>query len=98
MASVADLVEPAALRERAGEYLHRAAEVLRDGGHVRLVEFGPTRVTAAVDDDGTRSVALDSATGELVATCNCGLPASNGLCPHIVAAAIETWLRAPRRG
>jgi uncharacterized Zn finger protein len=98
MASVADLVEPVALRERAGEYLQRAGEVLREGGHVRLVEFGPMRVTAEVDDGGTRSVALESAPSGLEATCNCDLPTSNELCPHIVAAAIETWLRAPKRG
>jgi uncharacterized Zn finger protein len=95
MTSVADLAEPETLRERAGEYLHRAGEALRENGRVRIVEFGPTRVTAEVDDDATRSVALESTTGELAATCNCDLPSANGLCPHIVAVAIETWLRAP---
>jgi uncharacterized Zn finger protein len=98
VASVADLVEPEALLERAGEYLQRAGEVLRDGGHVRLVEFGPMRVTAEVEDEGTRSVSLESAAGELRATCNCDLSSPNGLCPHIVAVAIETWIRAPSRG
>jgi uncharacterized Zn finger protein len=97
MASVADLVEPDAILERAGEYLQRAGEVLRDGGHVRLVEFGPTRVTAEVDDGGTRSVALESAPSGLEATCDCGAPSATGLCPHVVAAAIETWHRAPNR-
>jgi uncharacterized Zn finger protein len=95
MASVADLVEPEALRERAGEYLHRAGEVLRESGRVRIVEFAPTRVTAEVDDGGTRSVALESIDGEFAATCDCGQPSANGLCPHVVAVAIETWHRAP---
>jgi uncharacterized Zn finger protein len=95
VATLADLVAPDLLRERAGEYLHRAGEVLRDSSRVRIVEFGPTRVAAEVDDGGARSVVLDSTTGELTATCDCGLPSANGLCPHIVAVAIETWLRAP---
>lgn len=98
MASVADLVEPEALLERAGEYLQRAGEVLRDGGHVRLVEFGPMRVTAEVEDEGTRSVSLESSPSGLEATCDCGTPSRTGLCPHIVAVAIETWIRAPSRG
>jgi uncharacterized Zn finger protein len=98
MASVADLVEPEALRDRAGEYLYRAGEVLRESGRVRIVQFGPMRVTAEVnDDDATRGVALESMSGELAATCNCGLPSANGLCPHIVAVAIDTWHQAPNR-
>jgi uncharacterized Zn finger protein len=95
VATLADLVAPDLLRERAGEYLYRAGEVLRDSNRVRIVEVGATRVTADVDDAGTRSVLLDATTGELTATCDCGLPSANGLCPHIVAVAIETWLRAP---
>ena len=97
MPSVADLVEPAALRERAGEYLQRAGEVLRQHGHVRIAAFGPVRVTASVDDGGTRSVGLEVATDGLRATCDCGKPSATGLCPHIVAVAIETWQRAPKR-
>jgi uncharacterized Zn finger protein len=97
VASVADLVEPEALLERAGEYLQRAGEVLRASGHVRLVDFGPQRVTAAVEDGGARTVVLEVGPNGLVPTCNCGLPSANGLCPHVVAVAIETWDRAPKR-
>ena len=97
MPSVADLVEPAALRERAGEYLQRAGEVLRDQGHVRIAAFGPVRVTATVEDGGPRSVGLEAATDGLRATCDCDQPSASGLCPHIVAVAIETWERAPKR-
>lgn len=97
MASVADLVEPESLRERAGEYLYRAGEVLRESGHVRIVQFGPTRVTAEVDDGAARGVALESMSGELATTCNCDMPSASGLCPHIVAVAIDTWHRAPKR-
>jgi uncharacterized Zn finger protein len=97
MASVADLVEPEELKARAGEYLQRAGEVLRQNGRVRLVEFGPTRVTAEVEDRETRSVRLEAAPTGLQATCDCGDPSANGLCPHVVAVAIETWHRAPNR-
>jgi len=95
MTSVADVVEPGALQERAGEYLHRAGEVLRENGRVRIVDFAPTRVTAEVDDGGTRSVDLEVGDGQLRATCTCGLLSANGLCPHIVAVALETRHRAP---
>jgi uncharacterized Zn finger protein len=95
--SVADLVEPEVLQERAGEYLQRAGEVLRTSGHVRIVEYGPLRVTADVDDGATHSVVLESSMERLLATCDCGTPSANGLCPHVVAAAIETWNRAPNR-
>jgi uncharacterized Zn finger protein len=97
MASVADLVEPEALQARAGEYLQRAGEVLRDHGHVQIIEFGPLRVTAAVEDGISRSVVLGSTTAGLEASCDCNLPAASGLCPHVVAVAIETWHRAPHR-
>jgi uncharacterized Zn finger protein len=98
MASVADLVEPEGLQARAGEYLQRAGEVLRDHGHVQIIEFGPTRVTATVEDGASRSVVLGSTTAGLEASCDCGAPAASGLCPHVVAVAIETWQRAPQQG
>jgi uncharacterized Zn finger protein len=97
MASVADLVEPDVLRERAGEYLQRAGEVLRDHGRVEIVAFGPSRVTAIVGDGSPRSVVLESTVAGLQASCDCGSPSADGLCPHIVAAAIEAWNRAPNR-
>ena len=96
MASLADLVEPEALLERAGEYLQRAGDVLRASGHVRLVDFDPQRVTAEVEDSGIRSVVLEAGPTGLLPSCDCGLPSANGLCPHVVAAAIETWHRAPK--
>lgn len=96
MASVADLVEPGILRERAGEYLARAGDVLRASGSVRIAEFGPLRVTGEVDDGPTRHVGLESTSGGLAATCDCGHP-EDALCPHAVAVAIETWERAPDR-
>jgi len=97
MPSVADLVEPAELAARAGEYLQRAGDVLRANGRVRIVELGPQRVTASVEDGGSRSVVLEVGASELHATCDCGAPSANGLCPHVVAVAAETWHRAPNR-
>ena len=64
VASVADLVEPDVLRERAGEYLHRAGEVLRAAGAVQLMDVEPMRVTAAVQDGGERHTAELAATPE----------------------------------
>ncbi|HEX3428837.1 MAG TPA: hypothetical protein VHS36_08520 [Candidatus Limnocylindrales bacterium] len=92
---MADLVEPESLQKRAGEYLYRAGEVLRENGRVRIVELVPMRVIADVNDVETRSVVLE-ADGALRASCDCGQPSADGLCPHIVAVAIETWHRAQR--
>ena len=97
MPSVADMVEPDALRERAGEYLERAGAVLRESGSVRLLEFGPTGVVAVVDDGASRTVRIESVSGDLAIACDCGAPSWTGWCPHAVAAAMETWNQAPPR-
>jgi uncharacterized Zn finger protein len=98
MASVADLVEPEVLREKAGEYLQRAGEVLQAAGHVQLVEFGPLRVTAQVDDGGERhATELAASPAGLSSRCDCPAGREQRFCPHTVATAIETWHRAPKR-
>ena len=98
MASVADLVEPEALRERAGEYLQRAGEALRDAGRVTVTAFAPANVRADVaDGDAVRHVALSAGGDRLDVTCDCGQADATGLCPHVMAVAIETWHRAPTR-
>ena len=96
MPSVADLVEPDVLRERAGEYLARAGDVLRAHGAVHVVTFTPLRVGAEVSDDGTRHVELEASGDRLDVTCDCGMASNSGWCPHAVATAIETWERAPK--
>ena len=96
MASVADLVEDA-LRDQAGEYLVRAGEVLRGAGRVQLEEFGPLRVTASVEEGGSRSVVLVARGGTIDVACDCGMASASGWCAHSVAVAIETWHRAPTR-
>jgi uncharacterized Zn finger protein len=65
---------------------------------VVIVSFGPTRVDARVADGGSRSVVLEATPAGLHATCDCGLPSADGLCPHVVAVAIATWEQAPKRG
>jgi uncharacterized Zn finger protein len=97
MSSVADLVEPQDVGERAGQYLTRAADVLRASGGVRLVAFSPLRVSAEVDDGGPRHVELVASGDRLEVTCDCGSAGDDGWCPHAVATAFETWERAPKR-
>lgn len=97
MASVADLVEPEVLRERAGEYLQRAGEVLSAAGAVQLMDVGPMRVTAEVQDGGERHTAELAATPDgLSIRCDCPGGGAHEFCPHTVATAIETWQRAPK--
>jgi len=98
MSSVADLVEPDALREKAGEYLQRAGDVLRSAGQVHLVEFTPLRVTAEVVDGGERhEVELAATATGLTMRCDCPTGGDGTFCPHSTATAIETWHRAPKR-
>lgn len=98
MTSVADLVEPDALREKAGEYLQRAGEVLRAAGQVHLLEFTPVKVRAEVADGGERhEVELAATDGGLTMHCDCPTGGEGTFCPHSVATAIETWHRAPQR-
>jgi len=97
MPSVADLVDPEALRERAGEYLSRAGAVLRAEGHVRILAFTPLRVAGEVEDGVPRHVVLEATGEQLVVTCDCGTAGGDGWCPHTVATAFETWERAPKR-
>ena len=97
MPSVADLVEPELLAERAGQYLVRAADVLRADGRVRLVTFTPLRVGAEAADLSVRHVELAATGDQLEVTCDCGSASETGWCPHTVAAAFETWERAPKR-
>lgn len=94
MTSVADLVEPDLLREKAGEYLQRAGEVLQAAGGVRLVDFGPLRVTAQVEDgEGRHITELAVTLDGLSIRCDCLWGGEERFCPHTVATAIETWQR-----
>ena len=97
MASIADLVEPLVMSEAAPPALLLAARRLREDGAVRLDAFGPLRVTAAVDDGGVCRVELASTAQGLRSNCACDGETGADPCVHVLAAAIETWHRAPRR-
>ena len=97
MASIADLVEPLVMANAAPPALLLAARRLREDGAVRLDAFGPLRVTAAVDDGGVCRVELASTSQGLRSRCACDGETGADPCVHVLAAAIETWHRAPRR-
>jgi hypothetical protein len=95
MASVADLVEPLIAGDALPPALVEQARDLYESGAVRLDAFGPLRVTAAVDDRGICRVELEAAEGHL--RCSCACDGDEGPCIHILATALETWHRAPKR-
>ena len=96
MASVADLVEDAALRQLAdAETYSRGVELAE---RVRMTAFGPQRVAATVESgDGPASVELTSADDALAWSCTAGDASPALICPHVIAVAVETWRRAPNR-
>src|SRR5690348_15598832 len=98
MASVADLVEEAALRRLVGPEPYADGLRLANAGAVRLVEFAPLKVVAEVAD-GTPPprVELVSNEGELAWRCECDEGVSGLGCRHLAAAGIETWRNAPAR-
>jgi uncharacterized Zn finger protein len=98
MASVADLVEEAALRRLVGPEPYADGLRLADAGVVRFLEFGPSSVVADVAD-GTPPprVELTSKDGELAWRCECDEGVAGLGCRHLAAAGIETWRRAPTR-
>ena len=97
MASVADLVEEDELRKLAAAGELARGSTLADEGRVRLERFAPLSVTAVVEDGSLFEVGLWVAEGRLVWACTCPAGAGGAFCPHAVAAARETWRRAPRR-
>jgi uncharacterized Zn finger protein len=99
VASVADLVEEPALAQLVGPEALDAGREVADAGGVRLVEFGPMRVVAEVDDGDElpARVELTSAGGELGWRCDCEEGRTGLGCRHLAAAGIETWRRSPMR-
>ena len=97
MASVADLVEEDELRKLATVDELAQGSKLADEGRVRLERFAPLSVTAVVEDGSLFEVGVWVAEGRLAWTCTCPAGARGVLCPHAVAAARETWRRAPKR-
>jgi hypothetical protein len=97
MTSVADLVEPLVTGDAAPPALRQAALRLAGEGAVRLDTFEPLRVTAAVDDAGVCRVELASTRDGLRGHCECDGDTDGHPCVHVLAAAVETWNRAPKR-
>ncbi len=97
MASVADLVDESALKELASDpAIWAAGEELAGTGAVRLIEFGPLRVLAEVEDGGGMAdVELASIEGALDWTCTCPDGIEGRPCRHVVAAGLVTGTQAP---
>ena len=97
MASVADLVAPEVLQRLATAEDLRAGSALANAGAVRLTTFGPLNVLATVETDGGSAHVELRGGSVLTFECSCAAGRSGAFCGHIVAVAVETWRRAPRR-
>jgi uncharacterized Zn finger protein len=99
MASVADLVNEAALHKLAGDSgTWEGGLELAGTGAVRLTSFEPLSVLAEVDDGGgIAEVELTSLGDELFWTCTCPDGVEGRPCRHFVAAAHVAWEKAPTR-
>jgi uncharacterized Zn finger protein len=98
MASVADVVEPAAVERLVAPDELAAGRALARGGDVSFDEFGPLRVLSKVaDGGGVAEVELTSAGGTLGWSCTCAEGASGRICRHVAATAFETWEKSPKR-
>ena len=95
MASVADLVDDAALRRLAdAETLARGREL---ADRVRMTAFGPLRVVGTVESGGEpATVELTEGPEGLAWTCSAGDASRALICAHVLAIAVETWRRAPK--
>jgi uncharacterized Zn finger protein len=93
MASVADLVDEAALRRLAAPGTFVEGRELAKRGTVHIWDFTPLNVGATVEDE--HNVELRSTDDGLSWSCSCPAGASAELCEHAVAVAIETWRRSP---
>ena len=96
MPSVADLVDDATLRRLADAETY--ARGVESAARVRLSAFGPLRVAATVETGETPAeVELAVAEDELAWSCSAGDASSALICPHVIAVAVETWRRSPKR-
>ncbi len=100
MASVADLVENAALESLATPSNRRLGRQIVAEGGVELTTFAPLHVTATVGPTPAspqkRTVDLRVEDGRLRWSCTCTRRADL-FCKHCVAAAVIAWERAPKR-
>jgi uncharacterized Zn finger protein len=96
MPSVADLVEPTALKALAAPSDYRLGEEIVANDSVELEEFGPTRVVAHATGGQRRLVELTAGSGALEYTCTCNSNLSKP-CKHVVAVGLVTWEKSPKR-
>lgn len=97
MASVADLVEPAALQRLAASRALAAGRALAAADRVHITILGPLTVAARVDGPGRAATALSAAGSTLRWSCTCQPGRGGTFCEHLVATAQVAWDRAPDR-
>ena len=97
MPSLVDLVESHLLRNLTDPDTYDAGVQLADRGAVEFDELGPLHARARVEDGQTFVADLKSGPGKLIWSCSEPGGSRGALCRHCVAAAIDTWRRAPVR-
>ena len=97
MPSLVDLVESHLLRNLTDPDTYDAGVELADRGAVEFDELGPLRARARVEDGETFVADLKSGPGKLIWSCSEPGGSRGALCRHCVAAAVDTWRRAPAR-
>jgi hypothetical protein len=97
MPSLVDLVESHLLRNLTDPDTYDAGVELADRGAVEFDELGPLHARARVEDGPTFVADLKSGPGKLIWSCSEPGGSWGALCRHCVAAAVDTWRRAPAR-
>ncbi len=97
MDSIADLSEPVKVQVRARPADYKAGKAIADADGVVMDEFTPIKVRATVTEPGhqTRRTQLTAGPDGFDWACTC-----NGqklFCRHVVATALATWAKAPKR-
>ena len=96
MNSVADFVQEDAIKNLATPSDFRHGQEIVDIGGVEFTEFTPLKVVASVDTPATqrRTSILEATPAGLKWHCTCTSNKAR-FCKHLVAAALETWKKAP---
>lgn len=87
MASVADLVQPAALERLATAPILAAGREIASGDRVHLTIVGLLTVAARVDGPARVSTALSASGSTLHWSCTCPTGRAGRFCAHLVATA-----------
>lgn len=97
MASVADLVQPAALERLAAAPTLAAGREIVSADRVHLTIIGPLTVAARVDGPARASTALSATGSSLHWSCTCPSGRAGSFCAHLVATAQAARDNAPDR-